>query len=891
MAKILLTQENIESLNRAFEFYFENGTTRDAEYSAGNLKWESLSDFIEDISDTGGFDAEANYKSAKIAIDEINNKFTEGLKSEKTETVPKNIKELEEDAARIETEKKAIKERVEKETDAEIAKRTEFAKQRQAIQDQLAKAKAAQESLEGKKVYVKVENAQTETIISEVETEAYANLKKQAQENPRQLIEDISKAAQEKNPDIEPSSVDLIAAQTVFNLKSPPPPDVETPILANAAINKEYLQQNPGLNDLARLKLMTYQAPSQVLDTVFGQNVRKLILGPSPEDFKVTFLDSPEGATHELDFGKLNLNYQSVLVDFGKQQLLAKLESLPINNVTISKEFQGILTMLRPYTSFEFVGAEGFAGTFGKFVMQFSPESAPLISGLGNMLGIDFGIVPISSSIAPVAGEIVAEGAVTAVTTTATTGAITTGVGVAAGATTGTATGATAGAAVGQAAIPIPGVGAIIGAVVGFIVGIIGPAALSWLSDKYQKNKEMIVAIPAALLAMAIAGPGVGILAGIGTFGLMSAVGGGGVAAISSAFSSFLVALGAIGEAFLGAIGAPILALLIGFPVFVVIVLIIINSGAYVVPPNLNMIAQTVVSPYIEVIKTPSPPGPFQNSDLSKPIVVEYTVTIRAKKETLTHVTFQDVCSVTRDQGKTIPPCPAPKPAIPKFDPNLAIPAGGSYTLKYSRTFDSVNFEDSFVEDTFTVTADVPEQHAAMSSAGAVIKIGNPPEDCPRGWPITPPSGETFYVTQGPDGPRSHQEAEAIDIGTNKIQGYSITARHSGTARVYNDLGSSYGKHVEIDSVCDGQKFFSRYAHLSSISIRNGQHVTLGQGLGLSGNTGKSSGPHLHYEFRYPSGRAGPEPQNPPYMAPVLGDSYIPEKVKRYCNSLCGSIP
>ena len=76
--------------------------------------------------------------------------------------------------------------------------------------------------------------------------------------------------------------------------------------------------------------------------------------------------------------------------------------------------------------------------------------------------------------------------------------------------------------------------------------------------------------------------------------------------------------------------------------------------------------------------------------------------------------------------------------------------------------------------------------------------------------------------------------------------GDPIRATANGTVTVAGWQGG-YGKMVEIDH---GNGFATRYGHLSAIEVNVGQSVKVGQILGRVGSTGRSTGPHLHYETR-----------------------------------------
>ncbi|MFF4347679.1 M23 family metallopeptidase [Streptomyces sp. NPDC001530] len=81
--------------------------------------------------------------------------------------------------------------------------------------------------------------------------------------------------------------------------------------------------------------------------------------------------------------------------------------------------------------------------------------------------------------------------------------------------------------------------------------------------------------------------------------------------------------------------------------------------------------------------------------------------------------------------------------------------------------------------------------------------------------------------------------------------GTEVVAAHGGTVVKAGGNGAgdgpAYGNAIVIKH---GNGTYSQYAHLSRIDVRAGQVVGTGQHIALSGNTGNSSGPHLHFEIR-----------------------------------------
>lgn len=102
--------------------------------------------------------------------------------------------------------------------------------------------------------------------------------------------------------------------------------------------------------------------------------------------------------------------------------------------------------------------------------------------------------------------------------------------------------------------------------------------------------------------------------------------------------------------------------------------------------------------------------------------------------------------------------------------------------------------------------------------------------------PVTQRFGET--ITD----PKGHRGADfALPVGT------TILSAEAGTVLSVKEESMGYGNHIIL---AHSHGLRTLYAHLSSFAVTAGQSVSRGQVIGFSGESGRVTGPHLHFEVR-----------------------------------------
>jgi murein DD-endopeptidase MepM/ murein hydrolase activator NlpD len=127
-------------------------------------------------------------------------------------------------------------------------------------------------------------------------------------------------------------------------------------------------------------------------------------------------------------------------------------------------------------------------------------------------------------------------------------------------------------------------------------------------------------------------------------------------------------------------------------------------------------------------------------------------------------------------------------------------------------------------------------------------------------WPVWEARMTRGFLPKGTK--KRRRPHKGIDLAAPR--GSAVMASHDGTV-IYTGSGfKGYGKMIMIESNTEtGTGFASLYGHLDKIVVFEGKKVRQGEVIGALGNTGRSSGPHLHFEIRKLNGPIDPLPLLP----------------------------
>lgn len=115
--------------------------------------------------------------------------------------------------------------------------------------------------------------------------------------------------------------------------------------------------------------------------------------------------------------------------------------------------------------------------------------------------------------------------------------------------------------------------------------------------------------------------------------------------------------------------------------------------------------------------------------------------------------------------------------------------------------------------------------------------------DAPSMWPIEGPVTSSFGEREDPF---NGEGAFHSGIDISAVYGAPVRATADGQVSAAS-MGLGYGREVVLDH---GHEVTTVYGHLSAVAVLPGQHVSQGQVIGYVGQTGRATGPHLHYEVR-----------------------------------------
>lgn len=159
--------------------------------------------------------------------------------------------------------------------------------------------------------------------------------------------------------------------------------------------------------------------------------------------------------------------------------------------------------------------------------------------------------------------------------------------------------------------------------------------------------------------------------------------------------------------------------------------------------------------------------------------------------------------------------------------------------------------------------SDMDPDDAEIESQLRVIETTSNPSYVPNIWAHMGKINNEFGFRRNPFGGRTYEFHAGMDIDGER--GDNVLAPANGVVTKAGWQGG-YGNMIEIDH---GNGLTTRYGHLSKIEVAVGDEIGRGMLIGYVGSTGRSTGPHLHYELRLADRPINPRRFLPPEVMEI----------------------
>ncbi len=190
----------------------------------------------------------------------------------------------------------------------------------------------------------------------------------------------------------------------------------------------------------------------------------------------------------------------------------------------------------------------------------------------------------------------------------------------------------------------------------------------------------------------------------------------------------------------------------------------------------------------------------------------------------------------------------------------IKIKSAGYQSISYDRPEESNeiinNTGGPFSE--YRLSNESEDEETSIEESLKRIEATSNPAFLPTIWAHLGKINNEFGFRRNPFGGGAYEFHAGLDIDGER--GDIVVSPANGIV-INADWQGGYGNMIEIDH---GNGLTTRYGHLSKIGVAAGDLIQRGQLLGLIGSTGRSTGPHLHYELRVNDKQINPRRFLPP---------------------------